>query len=286
VAYDLAVPDWPQSWAWVVPLAFGAAQRGVSATASIALLCLAGMLLQHRTRVAEARLADYHTLRDRLTGLSASLARRNRDLLARQDMDAQLATLAERSRIAREIHDNVGHVLTRAVLQVEALKVAVPNGPVHDSLERLGETVKGGLDSVRESVHDLHAEGFDLEQQLRALAEAAPGIEVSVNYAAEDVPAQVGYTFLAVAREALSNSSRHSDATRLRVSVIEHPGLFQLVAQDDGTKPPPGGAPAGIGLQSMEDRARSLGGAFSAGYSGGFRVFVSVPKTAGAKQGG
>jgi signal transduction histidine kinase len=88
----------------------------------------------------------------------------------------------------------------------------------------------------------------------------------------------VAQCFWAVAQEAVANTLRHSDATRLEISVIAHPGLYQLVAQDNGTRAPARQDGRGIGLLTMEERAKALGGAFRTSFEGGFRVFASAPR--------
>ena len=95
----------------------------------------------------------------------------------------------------------------------------------------------------------------------------------------------VAYGVVAVVREALSNVAKHSDATRVDVSVIEYPALYQLIVQDNGSRDGARStavdvptAQAGIGLQTMEERVSSLGGRLRTGYRKGFRVFATVPK--------
>lgn len=70
----------------------------------------------------------------------------------------RLATLNERNRIAREIHDNVGHLLSRSLLQVGALQVVNRDETVRQGLDTMRDTLSGAMDSIRRSVHDLHDE--------------------------------------------------------------------------------------------------------------------------------
>ena len=85
---------------------------------------------------------------------------------------------------------------------------------------------------------------------------------------------------LAVVREALSNTLRHSDARHVSVELAEHPGLWRLRVADDGDAAAPAPDGAGMGLASMEERVRALGGSFQAGPGerGGWVVFASVPR--------
>ena len=87
-------------------------------------------------------------------------------------------------------------------------------------------------------------------------------------------------------REAVSNVLRHADACHVSVELVEHPGLWRLTVTDDGR----GGAVgdgSGMGLASMEERVRALGGTFRAGpgTQGGWAVFASVPRAGGEGRG-
>ncbi|WP_239442850.1 sensor histidine kinase [Gordonibacter sp. An230] len=293
--------------AWIVPLAASARSLGMPLAALLLALCVAACLMAWRERRAEGERARSRALRDSLQERSLSLARKNRDLMASHDYEVRLATLAERARIAREIHDNVGHLLTRSVLQVEALQVVhAEDERARADLAQVGATLHEAMDTVRKSVHDLHDDAFDLRSRLESVVEACglPGARLSFD--ARDVPVPVAYCFVALAREALSNVVRHSDATRVDVSVIEYPAFYQLVVQDNGsagaasaavgkgsgeersTGPSSTGTTAaapltgegGLGLKSMEERVAALGGRLRAEHRAGkgFRVFAIVPK--------
>ena len=88
-----------------------------------AVFAFAATLLSVRTTQVEREHARNATVRDDLQERTLLLEAKNRDLLERQDYEVQVATLAERARIAREIHDNVGRQLTRAKLQTDALAI-------------------------------------------------------------------------------------------------------------------------------------------------------------------
>lgn len=251
----------------------------------------AAVLLAWRTTSTIAQRARNQLDRDRLSERAQHLAAQNRDLLDRRAYELRVATLEERARIAREIHDNVGHLLTRACLQVEALRV-VHEGEarVQTDFADVGRTLNEALACVRASVHDLRDDAVDLELSMRELADETArdtGLAVEASVAAEHVPADVAACFTALVREAAANTLRHSDATRLSVRCLEHPALYQLLVVDNGTGAgtlgggsAPDGATGGMGLASMRERVEALGGTFSAGpdAGGGFRVFASIPK--------
>ena len=88
--------------------------------------------------------------------------------------------------------------------------------------------------------------------------------------------------FLAVSREAISNIARHSQATEASVSVMEHPGFYQLITRDNGkgcaSDRPDSLAGNGIGLLNMKERVEALNGNFNLQTRGGFSIFISVPR--------
>ena len=172
------------------------------------------------------------------------------------------------------------------MLQVEALQVVHADDEcVRGGLASVGATLHEAMDTVRKSVHDLHDDAFDLRARLEGVSGACGLVDVRLVYDVQDVPLPVAYGVVAVVREALSNVAKHSDATRVDVSVIEYPALYQLIVQDNGSRDGARStavdvptAQAGIGLQTMEERVSSLGGRLRTGYRKGFRVFATVPK--------
>lgn len=256
-----------------------------------AILSVAATLLSLRTAQLEREQRRMRRTRDELQERALALEARNRDLADRQDYEVELATLAERARIAREIHDNVGHQLTRASLQTEALRVVHANEPrIAADFADVKRTVDEALQLVRTSVHSLNDNAVDLSVQLERIVEGTRsdgGPQIELEVLAEHAPANVANCFAAVLREALSNAMRHACAQTVTVRCMEHPSFYQLIVTDDGA----GGAQAngrgaakGMGLASMRERIEALGGTFSAGPragAGGWRVFATVPKQQG-----
>ena len=207
---------------------------------------------------------------------------KNRYLIEKQDAQVYSATLKERNRIAREIHDNVGHMLTRSILQMGALQTVPQEQPLHAQLTEVSVTLNQAMNSIRESVHDLHDESVDIRlsvqdalQQLQGRCHVTFEDELS-----EDIPKEVRYCFIATVKEAVSNIIRHSDASQVHVMMREHPALYQLVIEDNGSQkdtPQPADS-GGMGLQNMKDRVESLHGHIRIDRKNGFRIFISIPK--------
>ena len=218
------------------------------------------------------------------------LKEKNQSILEKQDYEIYTATLRERNRIAREIHDNVGHMLSRAILMVGAMKAVHGDGRLSASMEQLEETLNAAMTSVRKSVHDIHDESVNLKEILESLVKefsfCPARLEYDMGY---DVPREIRYSFIAIVKEALHNISEHSNATRAGVIAREHPAFYQLIIEHNGTagskslKYTQDGLPgsdgsSGIGLKNMKDRVDSFGGNIDIRRGRGWRIYITVPK--------
>ena len=221
---------------------------------------------------------EYVTLRDSTKEFSLQLERKNKELMEKQDYEIHLATLGERNRIARDIHDSVGHLLSNSILQTGALIATCADDGLRERLATLNKTLVTGMETVRSSIHDLYDESVDLYAEIKTLCDGFDFCAVTLEYDMDSNPDKnVKYTLIAVVKEALSNIIRHSDASLVAVAVREHPALYQLVVRDNGSKKSDTGE--GLGLNNIAQRVESLGGLSNIGYDNGFTVFVSIPKT-------
>ena len=110
-----------------------------------------------------------HRTRDDSIELESMLREQNKRLLSDQDREVHLATLAERNRIARDIHDNVGHLLSRAILLLGAISTINKDKTLAPQLELLSDTLDESMAKMRSSVHDLHDDSIDLEKNIREI---------------------------------------------------------------------------------------------------------------------
>ncbi|MCH4193348.1 MAG: histidine kinase [Butyrivibrio sp.] len=222
--------------------------------------------------------------RDSDTELNLALQDKNRMLMESRENEVRMATLQERNRIAREIHDHVGHMLTRSILQMGALQTVHQEQPLHAQLTEVSVTLNQAMNSIRESVHDLHDESVDIKLSIQ---DALQQLQGRCHVIFEDemsgyIPKEVRYCFIATVKEAVSNIIRHSDASQVHVMLREHPVLYQLVIEDNGKTgmqaPLTEGQMSGMGLQNMRDRVESLHGHIRIDSENGFRIFISIPK--------
>lgn len=201
-------------------------------------------------------------------------------LQERQDHEIQVATLNERNRIAREIHDNVGHMLSRSILQLGALLAVYKNTDTYALLLPLKDSLDDAMTSIRSSVHDLHKKSIDFEASFYRITSEINGYEMNLFCdLPKNLPEQIAYSFITVLREALTNIQKHSDASSIKITARELSNYYQLIIEDNGhTNAQFHKKRTGIGLKNMEDRIQSLQGLIYFSCENGFRIFISVPK--------
>ena len=255
--------------------------------------CALAALLALRTVQEEAARRSLHAVRDDLREKVLTLQDTNAQLLQAQDYELRAAALAERTRIAREIHDGVGHLLTRLLLQVKALPVVHREEPgVVADLTTLDGGLDEALDSMRRSVHALSDDGEELATSLNQLGSRCGIDSVSVDCSTEaEPPAAVARCVVAVVREALTSAARHGGARSARVAVADYPAFWQVTVDNDGIVPAEGEPAAagrggsGLGLRSMTERVEALGGRVRITPRPRFTVFATSPKDGQGKEG-
>lgn len=281
-AYDCT--GYEQLWLrflWLLPLLAKLPTLEPSSWLSCALLTVLAVFLRVQDNKYQSLLHKYHQVRDDTTETALLLKQKNQELMKNQDYEVALATLTERNRIAREIHDNVGHLLTRSILQVSALQVIYSKDEaIKEQLASVRATLSDAMDNVRSSVHNLHEESIDLRHQLTRLVEDFTFCPVTLTFDSGPLPMEMNYAVIAIVKEALSNIARHSNASKASVRLIEHPSIYQLIIHDNGTRfsPPGKERTEGIGLSNMEERIRNFHGVFHIDQSRGFKIFISIPK--------
>lgn len=245
---------------------------------------MTAILLSVRTGRKEQLEREMIQLRDTSTELNLVLREKNKNLMEKQDYEIYLATLQERNRIAREIHDNVGHMLSRSILQIGALQAVHKEEPLHGQLVSVNDTLGQAMNSIRESVHDLHDDAIDLRQAIiEATREMTETYRLSIDYdMSPEVPRNVKYCFIAIVKEAMSNIIKHSNADTITILLREHPGFYQLSVEDNGNRRNTIESEQiinrGIGLSNMKERVEALRGTFRVHNENGFLIFISIPK--------
>ncbi len=244
----------------------------------IVLLSLIALFLQYIIQKIEILSSDIKKLRDTSKEHELLIEEKNRRLIEKQDAEIYTATLKERNRIAREIHDNVGHMLTRSILQAGAIKTINKNEVLAEPLEGLHETLNTAMTNIRTSVHDLHDESVDLQAAIREIIDPVENVSINLDYDMNiHVPKNIKYCFISITKEAVNNMLKHSNATQMTISMQEHPAFYQLLIYDNGTTANINHTD-GIGLSNMKDRVKSLNGNIKITADQGFKILISIIK--------
>lgn len=233
---------------------------------------------------------DYEAFRKTSQELTQAQEEKSRSLLENQDYEIRTATLKERNRISKEIHDHVGHVLSRSLLQIGALMTLEKDPVILEGLSDLKASISEGMDSIRATIHAIHDESIDLKTSLEELICDFSFCPAKLSYELSFQPQiKLRYCFIALVKEGLTNIIKHSNATEVVVILKEEPGQYHLEISDNGTLTPENKLKLmkaqarneysdGLGLQSMYDRVRSFHGTFQLNLDDGFKLIVSIPK--------
>ena len=239
-----------------------------------------------QTRQIDKLTSSLQKTRDDSTELTLLLQDKNRSLRDKQDYEIYAATLKERNRISREIHDNVGHLLSRAILITGAMKMTNQISGLQEPFESLDSSLGEAMDSIRKSVHDLHDDAVDLEKALEEIIADFSFCSVDFSYhLSKTIAREVKYNVIAIVKEALNNVMKHSNANLVQLTVSESEDLYQLMIEDNGTTISPN-TPTnplnietrGIGLINMTERVKKLHGTITFYSQNGFRIYIKLPK--------
>jgi two-component system sensor histidine kinase DesK len=203
----------------------------------------------------------------------------NKKLLMAQEEVEHLAKIAERERIARDLHDVLGHTLSVIVLKSELAAKLAEKDPARAAQEiRDVERIsRDALGQVRSTVRGYQSRGLlaEVEQAKSALATA--GVQAECDFDPPKLPAvQEGVLTLAL-REAVTNVIRHAKASSCYLTLRQENGSCRLQIKDDGC----GGMSAeGVGLSGMRQRVELLGGQLKREISSGTCLTIILPMAA------
>jgi signal transduction histidine kinase len=279
--------------ALVLPARLSALVAGVAAGA-----VSAAWLANGRAPIAGIVLNDFGILAFFLLSLFARRLRESNQrtglLLAELEQtraaQAQAAALAERQRLAREMHDVLAHSLSGLVLNLEGARLLAAQGgadsQVAEAIDRAHRLAKTGLEEARRAIGMLRDDALPSPERLAGLAaefEAGTGVPCKVAVTGGSKPGlgtDGRLTFYRVTQEALTNIRKHARADRVEIRLAYEPSGTRLTIEDFGScrDRPASADGTGYGLTGMRERAELLGGTLTAGPTGaGFLVDLWVP---------
>ncbi|MFE7462918.1 sensor histidine kinase [Streptomyces sp. NPDC057499] len=218
-----------------------------------------------------------------------------RSLEEEQRFVAERARLRERTRIAADMHDSLGHVLSLIALRAGALELSPElSGRDRDDVAELRRTVSEAVDHLRETVTvlrdgpDADLEGSSVES-VEELLDRARASGVAAELVREgDSPSLsplVGHAVYRVVQESLTNATKHAPGSAVRVRIAHADGRTEVGVTNSAPSavPSPGRTPGNRGLAGLRERVGALGGVLHAGpFERGFRVTAVMPDRVGA----
>lgn len=223
--------------------------------------------------------------RRRAEDLRAELEQANAQLRAHAEQAGELATTRERNRLAREIHDGVGHYLTVVKTQLDAASALLPAQPdrAREAVGKAAKLAAEALDDVRRSVGSLRADATrpPLPEALKELAaHGEPVPTLAIEGAPRPVAPGVEHALFRAAQEGLTNIRKHARATNVLLRLdFRTPQRVVLELADNGVGAASGVNGSGFGLRGLRERIELLGGTVDSGnrLEGGFALRVEVP---------
>ena len=205
---------------------------------------------------------------------------RTNSLLERANEEIERLTQeAERERIARDLHDLLGHTLTAITVKLDLARRLLSDDVerARNEVVEAEQTARSALAEVREAVAGYRAEGLEAEIRRARHSLFAANVNLTTSIAAASLtPSQVNVLCLAL-REAVTNIVRHAHSSECYVRLAEKDGIIHFAVEDNGRG---GVIREGNGLRGMRDRVRSIAGTVivTNSESGGTRVEIELPE--------
>ena len=209
------------------------------------------------------------------------MRRKDRALIKAHEAAEHLATIAERERIARDLHDLLGHTLSIIVLKSE-LAAKVADRDLDRAIREIRDVERisrNALAEVRQAVYGYRGERLDEEVATARTALDAAGVALTVDMPKVALDTDQERTLSLGLREAVTNVIRHARASQCRVTLTADSHARALTIEDDGVG---GEAVEGAGLSGMRARLAEIGGSMERDGQHGTRLTLVVPRKADA----
>jgi two-component system sensor histidine kinase DesK len=207
---------------------------------------------------------------------AAQRMRANKRLDLAHEQIAHLAKLAERERIARDLHDVLGHTLSVVVLKSELAGKLLERDPerARSEIGDVEQIARKALGEVREAIRGYRSEGLAAEIARAQKTLDAAGVTLEFETTPPQLAPAEETVLSLIVREAVTNIVRHAQASRCRLEFAANGTGTALVVEDDGRG---GIRQEGNGLRGMRERVESMGGQLRIDSAHGTRLVVEIP---------
>ena len=147
-------------------------------------------------------------------------------------------------------------------------------------LQNINKTLTDGMNSIRSSIHNIHNESIDLNLKLKELTDGFDFCKIEYSYdIQDDFSIKAKYAIIFIIKEALTNIIKHSNATLVKISIIQNPAFYKIDIHDNGTNinATQTKKSQGMGTISIYDRISSLNGTINITKTDGYRIYITFP---------
>ncbi|MBU2701374.1 signal transduction histidine kinase [Sporomusaceae bacterium BoRhaA] len=223
--------------------------------------------------------------KERIKSLNAQLNAANEQLRVYAIEVERMAETRERNRLAREIHDTLGHALTGIAAGLDACLATIDAAPdfTKRQLQKIGDTARHGITDVRRSVKKLRPDGLEklsLKAALQQMVEdfsAASGMRIELMGTGwpEHLREDEEEVIYRVVQEGITNANRHGHAAKIRIAITCEENGLQILLEDNGIGC--SNVQPGFGLRHMQERLALLKGTLQCEGENGFIIKASIP---------
>lgn len=210
----------------------------------------------------------------------------NATLVQYSEQIEKMTIIQERNRMARELHDTVGHTFTSVIMGMDAVSYLIETNPLQarEKLDLLRDVMRNGLEEVRKNIHEMveEAEEIPLSMQMSHLIKEFSihtGTKAYIECQGKEVEVsrQIRWTLIRCLQESLTNAKRHGQAMSIAVNLKFSPQQITLQISDDGKGT--GVVTPGFGLTTMKERITTLSGELQiqTAIGKGLTVICSIP---------
>lgn len=246
-----------------------------------ALELLLVFILNYKTNKMNELSEKYILLRDTSKESLLELEKENNNIIDREFFEISSAKLEERNSIARDIHDNVGHLLSSSIIQIGAIKTVYDKDEkLINMLDNVSTSLTNAMDSIRRSIHKIYNETSNIIAELNGIINDFNFCNIDFIYEDEflDLDMDIKIALISITKEALNNISKHSNATNVAISIKKYNAFIQYIIQDNGTNIAiVSEENIGIGIKNIKKRINNLNGFVSITTDDGFKIFINIP---------
>lgn len=217
----------------------------------------------------------YISIRDFYEEKNQTLEKNRLKILTTKELENHNSVMMERERIARKLHESVGHTISASILQLEALKV-ISDKNIKSGIDNIQNNLKNGMFEIRETLHNLKKSSFDLELKVKEILDNLDGVEYFVKIVGlEDINLNFKFDILSIIKECITNTIKHSDATKITINIFKNKKYIILNFSDNGSKfVKADNIKYGIGIISIIEITEKYFGNINFNYDNGFNVHL------------